>query len=67
MTVAGRELLASAGADRTVRIWDPATGQAQALIRVERPLLACARIGPQGLAAVGEEGVYGFCILPTAN
>jgi NB-ARC domain/WD domain, G-beta repeat len=67
VTVAGRQLLASAGEDGTVRIWDPATSQPQALIRVERPLLACARIDSQGLAAGGQGGVYGFDILLGAN
>ena len=65
--VAGRDLLASASDDCTVRVWDPATSQIQALIRVERPLLACAQIDSQGLAVGGEEGMYGFDILPGAH
>ena len=68
MTVADRiYLLASVGADRTVRIWDPATRRALAVIRVERSLFACAPIGCRGLAAGGEGGVYGFDILLGAD
>ena len=44
MTVDGRELLASASVDETVRIWDPATGQAPAVMRVDGPLNACPRL-----------------------
>jgi WD40 repeat protein len=33
VTVGERQLLASVGGDRTVRIWDPATGAQQALLR----------------------------------
>jgi hypothetical protein len=60
-------LLASAGADGTVQIWDPATSRAQALIRAERPLFACAQMDSQGLVAGGEGGVYGFDILAGAS
>jgi hypothetical protein len=67
VTVAGRQLLASASGDKTVRIWDPATGQAQARNRVEGPLFACASIGFQGVAAGGEQGLYGFDILLGTN
>ena len=67
VTVANRNLLASVGDDRTVRIWDPATRRALAVIRVQRPLFACAPIGCHGLAAGGEEGVYGFDILLGAD
>jgi len=67
MTVAGQGLVASASTDWTVRIWDPATGQPQALMRVERPLLACARIDSHGLAVGGEGGLYGFDIVACAH
>jgi WD40 repeat protein len=67
VTVAGRQLLASVGSDRTVRLWDPATSRGLALVRVERPLFACARIDCRGLAAGGDGGVYGFDILFGAN
>jgi WD40 repeat protein len=64
VTVNGRHLLASAGTDGTVRIWDPATAQVMALMRVETPLRSCAQIGPQGLAAGGDGGLYLFDYLP---
>ncbi len=36
VTVGGRQLLASAGYDRTVRVWDPATGAQQAVLEGHR-------------------------------
>src|SRR5206468_1901715 len=36
VTVAGKQLLASAGADGTVRIWDPKTGQQRATLEGHR-------------------------------
>jgi WD40 repeat protein len=47
--------LASASRDWTVRIWDPATGFVRAVMRTERPLLACTW-SPDGesLAVAGD-------------
>jgi hypothetical protein len=67
VTVDGRELLASVDGHGTVQVWDLATRQALALMRVEKPIRACARIGSDGLAAAGEGGLYGFDIVPGAN
>ena len=64
VTVDGRDLLASGSSDRTVLVCDPATAQIQALMRVERPFRSCAQIGPRGLAAGGDGGLYLFDYLP---
>jgi WD40 repeat protein len=63
VTIAGRDLIASVGYDRTLLIWDPADGRVQALMRVEEPLRTCVQIAPEGLAAGGEAGLYGFDLL----
>ena len=54
VTVGGRDLLASASADRTVRLWDPVTGTAVLVIPVYHAALAVTAIGDQlvsGLSA----------------
>jgi NB-ARC domain/WD domain, G-beta repeat len=60
VTVAGRELLASAGADGTVRIWDPATGTQQAVLEGHRVYVrrvcAVTVAGRELLASAGEDG-----------
>jgi WD40 repeat protein len=58
--------LATGSDDRTVRIWDPVTGVPQAMMRVERPVLACAWVGDRGLAAGGDTGLYLFDFLTGA-
>ena len=40
VTVDGRQLLASAGGDGTVRVWDPGTGQCKVNLPVPHPALA---------------------------
>jgi WD40 repeat protein len=49
--------LASASRDRTVRIWDPATGCVRAVMRTERPLLACTW-SPDGESLAVAGGAY---------
>jgi WD40 repeat protein len=52
--------LATSSEDRRVRIWDTATGQSQAAMRVEDTIFACAWHGTGGLAAAGAAGLYKF-------
>jgi len=53
--------LASASDDRSVRIWDTATGKCCALMRTEEGLSACTW-DPDGRALIvgGEAGLYRF-------
>ncbi len=55
--------LASGSRDGTVRIWDAATGQARARMRVDNGINACAWVGTSGLAARGPAGLYLFDFL----
>jgi WD40 repeat protein len=52
--------------DWTIQVWNPATGSALALMRVENAINACAWIGTTGLALGGEAGIYIFDFL-TSN
>ena len=60
VTVAGKELLATAGGDRTVRIWDPGTGQQRATLEGHQGGVwsACpvTVAGKKLLASGGEDG-----------
>ena len=51
VTVAGRELLASADRDRTVRIWDPRIGACLLTVPVYHP--ACSLAWVAGSLAIG--------------
>jgi WD40 repeat protein len=50
--------LAIAGQDQTVLVCDTATWTAQALIRVENKIHACAWLGTKGLAAATQVGLH---------
>jgi WD40 repeat protein len=60
VTVAGKQLLASAGADGTVRIWDPQTGQLRAVLGghqgVVNGVCPVTVAGEQLLASAGVDG-----------
>ncbi len=49
--MAGRDLLASAGADGTVRIWDPVTAECVMTIPVHHEAMAAAHMA--GMLAIG--------------
>ena len=51
VTVAGQPLLASASGDRTVRIWDPATGTCTLAVPIHHAGRAIVAI--DGLLAIG--------------
>jgi hypothetical protein len=51
LVVAGRELLASASADQTVRVWDPSTVTTMLTIPVHYEALAVVVVG--GALAIG--------------
>jgi len=57
--------LATAGDDGTVRIWDPATADIRAVMRVDRPLADCAwSPSGQSLVVAGDAGLYHFTFKP---
>ena len=60
VTVAGKELLASAGGDGTVRIWDPQTGQQRAVLEGHQgwvyAVCAVTVAGRELLASAGGDG-----------
>jgi WD40 repeat protein len=59
--------LASSGADGEVGIWDVTTGRAQALMRVDNNIRACAWLGSKALAVGGPRGLYVFDYLPATS
>jgi hypothetical protein len=54
---------ASASGDGTVRVWDPATGQARAALRVDGPLSALTVIRDV-IVAGGAQGCYFLAVQP---
>ncbi len=60
VTVSGRSLLASGGADGTVRVWDPATGQQRAVLQGHHgwvEAICAVSVGGQPLlASAGTDG-----------
>ena len=55
--------LASGSRDNTIRIWDAASGQAQALMRLDGSVDACAWLGNNALVLGGSAGLYLFGFL----
>jgi WD40 repeat protein len=56
----GGRWLASGGWDGTVRIWDVATGQRLALMRLDHSVDALTWLGPSTVAVAGPAGLYLF-------
>ena len=59
--------LATAGEDGTVRIWDTASGHAQAMMRIDDDITACAWLGSNALVLGGSAGLYLFGLLAEPN
>jgi hypothetical protein len=59
-------LLASASADRTVRIWEPTTGACELVIPVHHSALALAEVGGDVIVGLGS-GLVALRIAATGN
>ena len=59
--------LASGSWDGEVRIWDVTTGRAQALMRVDNNICACAWLGSKALAVGGPRGLNVFDYLSATS
>jgi len=55
-------MLATAGAEGTLRIWDTA-GESVTAIRVDGALYQCSWLGATGLWAIGSRGMYQFAFV----
>ncbi len=62
----GNSLVSGSG-DGTVRIWDVASGQARALMRLDNPANAAAWVNTGMLAVGGPAGLYLFDFLRGVN
>jgi WD40 repeat protein len=66
-TAPGSSWVASGGEDRTVRIWDPATGQARAMMRLDDIVNASAWLSAKALVVGGIAGLHVFDFLTGAS
>jgi len=55
--------VASGGGDGTIRVWDTARWQAQALMRVDGQVFTCAWLDTDAIACGGSAGLYVFDFL----
>jgi WD40 repeat protein len=59
--------VATGSTDRTVRIWDTATGRIQALMRIDDDVEGIAWLGISALVIDGPAGLYLFDFLTDTN
>jgi WD40 repeat protein len=59
--------LATGSRDKTVRIWDAATGRVQTLMRADSDIRACSWLSSDAVVIGGVAGLYLFGFLPRTS